>query len=187
MNVYDFDKTIYKNDSTAEFFLFSLKKHPKILLCLPGIFRGWFKFYILKKGTKTEFKSNVMKFVKYIDYKNDIEVFWQKNKHKIKEFYLSKQKEDDVIISASPAFIVEPMCKKLGIKHIMCSPVDEVTGLYTGENCHGKEKVRRYREVFSQSPIDEFYSDSYSDSPLAEIANKAFMVQKEKITPWIFK
>ena len=47
--------------------------------------------------------------------------------------------------------------------------------------------MRRFREVFGQSSIDKFYSDSYSDTPMAEIANKAFMVKKDEITPWDFE
>ena len=35
MNVYDFDKTIYDGDSTIDFYFYCLKKHPKIILCLP--------------------------------------------------------------------------------------------------------------------------------------------------------
>ncbi|MBQ7745742.1 MAG: polysaccharide biosynthesis protein GtrA, partial [Ruminococcus sp.] len=61
------------------------------------------------------------------------------------------------------------------------------TGIYDGVNCHGKEKVRRFYEVFPDRKIEEFYSDSYSDSPLAEIADKAFMVDGEKVTKWVFK
>lgn len=187
MNVYDFDKTIYKKDSTAGFFLFSLKRHPKILLIIPSIIIATIKFYLFKKGTKTQMKSQIMKFVRYIDYDRDIRDFWDTHRQGIKDFYLKQQKEDDVIISASPAFIVEPICRNLGIKHIMCSRVDEKTGEYSGENCHGKEKVRRYREVFSDTTIDKFYSDSYSDTPLAEISKEAFLVKGDKITSWIFK
>ena len=36
MNVYDFDKTIYDGDSTADFYIFSLKRHKKILLLAPS-------------------------------------------------------------------------------------------------------------------------------------------------------
>jgi len=187
MNVYDFDKTIYKTDSTMDFFLYSLRKHPKILKYLPSIFTGWFKFYILKKGTKTQFKSKIFKFVLCINYEKDIKDFWDKNEHKIKHFYLNQQKSDDVIISASPAFLLKPICNKLKIKHLMCSNVDVNTGAYNGVNCHGKEKVRRFREAFGTATIDEFYSDSYSDTPLAEISQKAFMVKGEKINPWVFK
>ena len=187
MNVYDFDKTIYNGDSTADFFLYCLKKHPKIAILFPSILAGFVKFYVLKIGTKTQFKQKIMRFVKYIDYKKDIEDFWNKKESGIKDFYKAQQKEDDIIISASPYFVVEPMCKTLGIKHIICSPVDKTNGDYTGENCHGKEKVVQFNIKFPDSTIDEFYSDSYSDTPLAEIANKAYMVKGDKITPWKFR
>jgi phosphoserine phosphatase len=51
-------------------------------------------------------------------------------------------------------------------------------------NCHGEEKVRRYREAFGDAPIDEFYSDSYSDTPLAKLAAKAYLVKGDKRLPW---
>ena len=35
MNAYDFDKTIYKNDSTADFYKYCLLHYPKVLLALP--------------------------------------------------------------------------------------------------------------------------------------------------------
>lgn len=187
MNVYDFDKTIYSGDSTTAFFLFCLKRHPSILMLLSSVFYGFIKFYIFKKGTKTQFKQRIMYFVKKIDYKKDIEDFWKKNKVKIKKYYLAQKDESDVIISASPAFVIEPVCTELGIKNIICSPVDVITGKYTGENCHGKEKVRRFREVYGNAEIENFYSDSYSDTPLAEIAKKAYMIKGDKISEWIFK
>ena len=83
--------------------------------------------------------------------------------------------------------MLEPIIKKLGIGTLMASRVDKHTGIYDGVNCHGKEKVRRFYEVFPDGRVDEFYSDSYSDSPLAEIADKAFMVDGEKVTKWVFK
>lgn len=187
MNVYDFDKTIYSGDSTTAFFLFSLRRHPSVLCLLPSIFYGFLKFYVFKKGTKTQFKQRIMYFVKRINYKKDIKNFWQKKKSKIKKYYLEQKDESDVIISASPAFVIEPICTELGIKNLICSPVDVNSGKYTGENCHGKEKVRRFREIYPGAEIDNFYSDSYSDTPLAEIAKKAYMVKGDKISPWIFK
>ncbi len=184
MNVYDFDKTIYKNDSTADFFLFCIKRHPAILKLIPSICAGFAKHYILKRCTKTQFKERIFEFVKYIDYEKDISDFWVKNKHKIKDFYLENQRDDDVIISASPQFVLEPVCKELGIKYLICSQVDTNTGKYDGINCHGKEKVRRYREIFGTAAVHEFYSDSKSDTPLAEISQKPFLVKGNKIKPW---
>ena len=36
MNVYDFDKTIFHKDTTAQFYLWSLRRWPKMLRFLPG-------------------------------------------------------------------------------------------------------------------------------------------------------
>ena len=70
----------------------------------------------------------------------------------------------------------------------MASKVDPHSGKYTGENCHGKEKVRRFYEKFgNDTVIDEFYSDSYNDTPLAEIAVQSFMVKDDEIVSWQFR
>ena len=58
------------------------------------------------------------------------------------------------------------------------------SGKYIGENCHGKEKVRRFREEFGEAQIDAFYSDSHSDDPMAETAKKAFLIKGEEILDW---
>ena len=57
-------------------------------------------------------------------------------------------------------------------------------GIYSGLNCHGEEKVRRYREVFDDTKIENFYSDSYSDTPLARIAENAYLVKGDNLLPW---
>ena len=186
MNVYDFDNTIFEGDSTARFFMFSLKRHPKIFGKVPSIIKAYTRFYLLKKGTKTEFKQTMYRFLTCIeDIDAELREFWEFNAERIKPFYLRQQRSDDVIISASPFFLLFPICKKLGINHLIASEVDPHTGVYTGENCHGEEKVRRFRECFKNAEIESFYSDSYSDTPMAEIADKAFMVKKDMVTPWI--
>ena len=60
MNVYDFDKTIYDGDSTADFYLFSLGRHKKILTLAPSLFGAFVRFYVFKKGSKTEFKEKIL-------------------------------------------------------------------------------------------------------------------------------
>lgn len=184
MNVYDFDKTIYDGDSTFDYYMFSLKRHKRILLLAPSLAAAAIRFYVFKKGSKTQFKQVMYRFLRYCDSERDITDFWEKNACKIKEYYLKQQREDDVIISASPRFLLAPVCKKLNIKHLIASEVDPHTGVYSGENCHGAEKVRRFREVFGEATIEEFYSDSHSDDPLAAIAQQAFLVKGENISVW---
>ena len=41
--------------------------------------------------------------------------------------------------------------------------------------------------MFPNGKIEEFYSDSYSDTPLAEIAEKAYIVTGEELTDWKFE
>ena len=184
MNVYDFDKTIYHGDSTAHFYLYCLKTQPSVWKWLPyqGLCAIPFALGIMEK---TKFKQRFYRFFKSVkDIDGTVEQFWKLHKKNIKSFYNETQREDDVIISASPYFLLEPIIKELGIKHLMASNVDKNTGVYDGINCHGKEKVRRFYEVFPDGVIEEFYSDSLSDSPLAEIAQKAIMVKDFDLLPW---
>ncbi len=187
MNVYDFDKTIYDGDSTADFYLFSLKRHKKIITLAPSLFGAFMKYYVFKIGTKTDFKQVMYRFLRYCDTDRDIADFWEINKIKIKKYYLNQKKDDDVIISASPEFLLEPIMRILNINTLMASRVDKHTGIYDGINCHGKEKVLRFYDKFPNGKIEEFYSDSYSDTPLAEIADKAYIVKGEKLSKWVFK
>ena len=186
MNVYDFDNTIYDGDSTFDFYIFSLKRHKKIFFTTSSLIKSALKYYLFKKGTKTEFKESMYKFLRYVKYPEDLDDFWKKHKKNIKKWYLNQKKDDDVIISASPVFLLKPICDDLGIKNLLASVVDKNTGKYTGVNCHGKEKVKVFKKYFKNAKIDKFYSDSKSDTPLAEISDKAFLVYGEKIKPWEF-
>ena len=58
--------------------------------------------------------------------------------------------DSDLIISASPEFLLKPICGILGIKHLIASKVSPVDGKYTGKNCHGKEKVRRFKQLYNE-------------------------------------
>ena len=186
MNVYDFDKTIYYDDSTSDFYLFCLKRHPRVAAHFPKTAAA-FVLYLLHIKTKTQFKEVMYEFLHEVEISRDLEDFWETHKNKIKPFYMAHKRADDVIISASPEFLLQPICSELGIQYLMASRVDPVTGKYTGINCHGKEKVRRFEEKFGNAVIDEFYSDAYCDTPLAEKAEKSFMVKRDKISDWRFR
>lgn len=184
MNVYDFDKTIYRNDSTVDFYFYSIKRHPSVLLFLPSLIWTallWLFGITDKKGFKEVFYRFLSKIP---DIDKELEMFWDKNQYKIKKFYKENQKEDDVVISASPEFLLEPICKRLGINHLYASVVDKKTGKYTGENCWGEEKPKRFYKAFPEGRIEEFYSDSLSDTPLALISEKSYIVEDEKLTEW---
>lgn len=182
MNVYDFDDTIYKGDSTFDFYKYSLKKKPSIIFSFPLI--SAIKF-LLGLEKKVVWKEKFYRFFRRIDNMDlHVESFWKEHKKNIKEYYLLQQRESDVVISASPEFLLKPICDELGIEYLIASRVDKKTGKYSGENCWGEEKVRRFFEVFGNKKIDKFYSDSYSDTPLARISKEAYLVDGENLLNW---
>ena len=186
MNVFDFDKTIFHGDSTAKFYKYCLVKYPKTLKHLPSMVYAFARYYIFRKGTKTQCKEIFYRFLREIpDVDAAVEDFWCKNFCGIFDWYNKIHDSSDIVISASPEFLLRGVCQKLGVAKMMASPVDSKTGKYYGENCHGEEKVRRFYEYLPDGKIDEFYSDSISDLPLAKIADKAFVITpKGEIKDW---
>ena len=184
MNIYDFDKTIYDGDSTAAFVGYCAKRYKKTLLTL--LPTAWaFLLYTIKIYTKTQFKERMYRFLKYVpDIDSALEDFWDTHECNILDYYKKQISPDDIIISASPEFLLEPICKRLGIKRLIASKVDKHTGKYDGENCWGLEKVTRLYDKYGIDACDNFYSDSFSDTPLAKIAKEAFIARKNVLTPW---
>lgn len=184
MNVYDFDNTIYRQDSTANFVFWLYVNRPKTLLSLPRTI-GSAILYGLHIYNKQTFKENLYHMFTYVnDMDTCIETFVNTHMNHIKDFYYKQQKADDVIISASPEFTIHLFCKKLNIQYVMATRVDKHTGKHLDVNCHGEEKVKRFYEMFPNGKIDAFYSDSLSDTPLALLAKQAYIVKGDTIKPW---
>ena len=181
--VYDFDGTIYDGDSSIDFIKFLIKKDKKILFSLPKMFISLIKYkikIISKEHMKECFFSPLSRFDN-ID--NLIDEFWSINKHKIKEFFTSKKShKNDIIASASPKFLLEPIIKKFKVLDLFASPIDKKTGKYNGINCHGVEKVRLINKKYKDDIIYEMYSDDISsDGPLLDIAKHSYVVKKNDI------
>jgi len=185
MNVYDFDNTIYSGDSSFDFYMFCLKRNPKIIT-LANLQLTAMLDYKRGKCTRTEMKQKIYKYLKYVkDIDNAIKEFWNTHEKNIKGWYYKQKRDDDLIISASPEFLLAPICRKLNVE-LMGSRLDKVNGIYDGEHCYEEEKPRRFFEKYPDISIDEFYSDSYSDTPLAKLAAKAFIVKGNRISEWDF-
>lgn len=184
MNVYDFDNTILRGDSTARFFGYCLLHRPRMWRDVPAQMLNGLLF-VLKIRKKQAFKERMLRFLTLIgDVDATVSSFWEANSGRVKDWYMQQRRADDVVISASPEFLILPMCRRLGVGCVMGSPVDKNTGRFFGANCHGKEKVRRFQEIYPEAQIDRFYSDSYSDTPLAELAGEAWLVKGSKLRPW---
>lgn len=183
MNVYDFDDTILWGDSTVKFFKYCMLRYPRCWLSLPATGVAGVR-YKLGKMSLTDFKSVMFGFIKGVpDLDKAVRRFWLKHQQDIKAWYLNRRKPDDVVVSASPEFLLHPICKKLGVA-LIATKVDTKTGKIQGLNCKSEEKVPRFRALYPDAVVEEFYSDSLSDTPLARIAEKAWLIDGEELTPW---
>ena len=183
INVYDFDNTIYRGDSSFDFFCHCARKYPRALLSAAGALPA-FLGMLLGIVEKTRAKQRFYRYLSRVpEVLEEVDRFWLTHDANLKNWYFEQKRADDLIISASPEFLLEPVMKRLELLYL-ASRVDPQTGKYTGLNCHGEEKVRRMREAYPAVQIAQFYSDSMNDAPLARLAQKAFMVKGDAISPF---
>ena len=98
INLYDFDNTIYAGDSSTDFFFYCAMKYPSIYLNLPKMAIAGIK-YKLKICTKTEMKEVIFSFLKKVpNVDEEVKNFWDKHRSHIKDFYLKKKHNKDIII-----------------------------------------------------------------------------------------
>ncbi len=182
MKGYDFDKTIYKGDSSTDFFLYMIFTRGYLLLFFP-----WFlvvlALYGMKILSKKKTKQCLFFFVPW--YKNIdkiVDKFWSKNANKIQHWYAIQKSDDDVIISASLGFIIKPVVEMLNVKVWFATNYNIHTGKISGENCYGEAKVTEFRRFYPKETLDAFYSDSMSDLPMMKISKRAFLVDGENVS-----
>lgn len=185
MNVYDFDKTIFYPDSTIKFTGWCIRRHPGLLFrYVPKLLRAALQY---RKGKIPYYKFVLasFSFLKYIDHLDEeIECFWDANEKNISQWYLAQKKPDDLIISASPECIIQPIAKRLGV-NCVATQYDMDTGVLCGNLMLARSKSRFVIDM-GFPVIDNFYSDSLSDTPLALCAEHAFLVTEKakKPVPW---
>jgi HAD superfamily phosphoserine phosphatase-like hydrolase len=186
MNVYDFDGTIYNGDSSVDFWLFCLRRNPALIRCALRFAHTAIRS-VFQPISKEELKTAFFSFLNGLD-KSTVDVlladFWANGRQRIRNFYLQRRNPLDIVISASPEFLLRPVCAELGISGLIASVVDKRTGTWISANCCGHEKVRRFRELFPDGKVAEFYSDSRSDAPMAMLADTAYFVRGNSLRLW---
>lgn len=182
MNVYDFDNTIYKGETVLDFYRFCLRRNLSLLRYIPLMLSS-----VIRYKTGKISLDELEKKASFYAEKNlsviqnfSVKEFWDKHEYKIKNFYLKQQQEDDVIVSASFGFLLEEICKRLGIRYCICSEIDVTSGKIE-RICYRGNKPEIFKQYFPDGVIDKFYTDSMNDLPMIKIAEKAFLVKGEKI------
>lgn len=178
VNVYDFDKTIYRSDSGVDFILFSLKKYP--LKVLKSIFKTIpiLIMFLFKKKNFMDVKSSIVYYINEIDLDKLLKQFWDTHESYINDFYKEKHDKTDVIISANYEFLLIPICKRLGVQNLIATSYDFNEKKLIGTHSKGKEKIKLFYERYPNFKMNTTYSDAKVDIPLLEEGKNAFVVKK---------
>ena len=173
VNVYDFDGTIFVNNSLFRFWKYCFKKRPWIILCAP---LQLINFLIIAFDI-TQDKSLFYSFVRFFpDIKKTVSEFWDENEGDMCEWYMKQKESSDIVVSASPDFLISEICNRLGINCI-ASAVCPKTGKCLGNDCKGAEKVILLRKHYPDTKIGKGYGDSESDIYLLRCAEEGFFVK----------
>jgi len=185
MNVYDFDGTIFPTDCTVGFGFWCMNRHPKLwVMFFPKMVITLIR---RKAGQIPEYlmQRKLFSFLTLVnDFDEQIERYWDKNEKKIAPWYLAQKRPDDLIISASPDCIIGPIAKRLGV-NFMATEFDREFGVFLNNLMYAKEKAK-YIFDHGFPVIENFYSDSLADTPLALCAERAYLVSNKArtVNPW---
>ena len=185
MNVYDFDKTIFYPDSSYCFVRYCLRHYPRAVLTALSESTKNGLLWAAKKIDTKELKESVFSFLPRIDnIEQVVTEFWNEYRSHIAAWYRDQQRSEDLIISASPEFLLRPVAEELGVA-LIATRMDPHTGRIIGNNCHDSEKICRFLKEYPGQQPETFYSDSLSDSPMAWFSREAWLVKDGKeLVPW---
>ena len=184
MQVFDFDKTVYRNISTFEFCIEAIKREPGLLSYTPIMLKTALKYFTNKldlNGIEEEIKKYMEVVTERRELIQDISLtFWNESRlRKLNKEVIKLIKPEDVICSTSPSFVVEGVKPLLPTDNIVTTTVDFERGdffLNFKDN-----KVKKLKELFPNEEIETLYTDSYTDKPLMKEAKSVVLVKGNRL------
>lgn len=185
MNVFDFDETIYDGESSVQFMLYYIREDPTVVRYIPDLISVMARYYRGQMHAEDFMQVYAPLLRDYFARKKPdlmplVTEFWNKREGKIKPFYRRIQRSDDVIITASPTFMMNEICRRIGVSHLIATEFDIRTG-EVHSACYREKKVDLFRAAFPGGEIDDFYTDSLNDEFMFPLAKRVFMVKGHEI------
>ena len=185
IDVYDFDGTIYDGDSTVDFVLWCLRRHPALLRHAPALAVAGLRLAAGRMGL-TQFKSVLLSLMaRDFSLEAEAAAFWADMKTRKKLgpwFFLTPRDVPIVIASASPEFELQHAAKILGVQTLIGTRCNTATGELVGKNCKGEEKIARIREALGEFEVRAMYTDdAKADAPLLAIAREKYVVTRGSV------
>jgi HAD superfamily hydrolase (TIGR01490 family) len=187
---FDFDGTLTRRDSLADFLRFALP-WPRLLwgsLCVSPVLARYAlglldnnaaKEKILGQFLAGQFLAHWQALGDAYGVKRIPQILRSEGLARIQ--WHQAQGHEVVIVSASARLWLEAWARQLNLR-LLCTELQvsesRFTGHYAGFNCHGEEKVRRIRAAYDLTAFDEIYAygDTSGDRPMLALASadKAF-------------
>jgi phosphoserine phosphatase len=185
IDVYDFDGTLFRGDSTFAFWAYCLRKKPSLLRRVPR--QVWGLFGVAAgRWDLTRGKSEFLCYFQDIDVADMAKRFWAEpaTQKRLAGWFQPRQDElPAVIASASPEATLTPVAAELGAQYLIGTRADPRTGALLGLNCKGQEKVARLRALLPDCRIRAMYTDDVkADAPLLALAQQKYLVRRGKVT-----
>lgn len=188
IDIYDFDKTIVPFDSGSLFVASCMVWYPWCIITLP-IMGVAMLLMLCKVITFTQFKKTCFMFLPLIPTQKAVKRFWDKHIEKVHPWFKERSRYT-VVISASPDFLLDDISKRLKFDEIISTKHNKKTGAIVGENCRGKEKVKRLYQLHKKEDIKviDVYSDSLKhDKSIFSLAtNQCYHIVKGEKVPFCF-
>lgn len=181
MQVFDFDNTLYKGESGFDFAMYIIRRKPSLLKLLPRILKI-LKDYKSVSMTEDEFRERLSSLIDLTNLTKDtilnyLDDFWMKNRSKLYKNVLEKVSKKDVIVTASPTFMLEPIKYLLGTDRIIGTEFDLDARAINYLN-FSHNKVKKFKEEYPHKSIKNLYTDSFNDAPLMQISKNVYLVKK---------
>lgn len=180
IRAFDFDHTVYKGYSYRDFVFYTTLRRPWVLLWLPVIIVTAILTALKVIPMKRTVEVILFPYLRFRKIDEYIVKFWDKRQDRIQQWYKDIQQPDDVIISATPKFFLEEICRRIGIKTLIATEIDRKTGKVVDPYCYREGKWLRFTEVFGEDAVlEEYYTDTEKDSGMLKRARHGYVVDKK--------
>lgn len=180
-DLYDFDKTVYPQDSETVFLFYCILNRPWLILLSPWLLLNLVLFFL---GFGDQFKGRCFSFLRFIDGEKMAVKFWENQQKNIYPIFNPENRERPVVVcSASPEFFLRPICEKYDVHTLIATRMDPKTGRIDGFNCKDKQKPIRLAETLPDAEFINVYSDSLkNDVHIFELGKKCYLAKKGTLT-----
>lgn len=181
VDVYDFDKTVVPYDSAMKYWYWCLLHRPYIIVILPfQLF--WSLLALMRIISVPTYKKGCFRFVSLLSTKKTVQKFWDRHEKDVYDFFRPENRDKTrkcVVVSASPAFLIEEICRRLKVDYCIATRHDEKTGKLLGKVCRREEKVARLYELLPDAEVENVYSDSLEhDKYLFDLGKRHYLAKK---------